>query len=305
MPHGLDHVVHAVRDLDAATAFYSKAGFQVGTRNRHPWGTHNRIVQLPNAYIELLEVAEPEKITPHRARLFSFGAFNRDFLSKGEGLSMLILRSTDARADAEQFEAAGIGGFEVFDFSREGERADGSRIQLAFSLAFAKDRTSPQTGFAACQHHHPENFWDRALQGHSNGALSVSGFVLVADNPTDHHVFLRGFTGLQDLHSNSLGVRATTENGAIEIVDAVSFRDRFGFAPAVIGDTMSLNAARIAVENIDNTRLRLQRGGIVYSERHQCLIVSPDSGFGASLIFEEAKEVDLPGRPRHGRTAGE
>ena len=68
---------------------------------------------------------------------------------------------------------------------------------------------------------------------------------------------------------------------------------------------MSLNAARIAVENIDNTRLRLQRGGIVYSERHQCLIVSPDSDFGASLIFEEAKEVDLPGTPRHGRATGE
>ena len=290
MPHGLDHVVHAVRDLDAAAAFYSQAGFQVGKRNRHPWGTHNRIVQLRNAYIELLEVAEPEKIAPHRGRSFSFGAFNREFLRNGEGLSMLILRSTDARADAKQFEANGIGGFDVFDFSREGERADGSLIQLAFSLAFATDRASPQTGFAACQHHHPENFWDPVLQHHSNGAQSVSGVVLLADNPTDHHVFLRGLTGLQDLHSNSLGVRATTENGAIEIVDAVAFRDRFGFAPAVTGEAMTLNALRITVGNIESARVMLQRGGVVCSERHHCLIVPPDSGFGASLIFEEAKE---------------
>jgi catechol 2,3-dioxygenase-like lactoylglutathione lyase family enzyme len=32
MPHGLDHIVHAVRDLDAAAEFYSRAGFTVGTR---------------------------------------------------------------------------------------------------------------------------------------------------------------------------------------------------------------------------------------------------------------------------------
>lgn len=57
MPHGLDHIVHAVRDLDAAAEFYGRAGFTVGARNRHPWGTHNRIVQLKNCYIEILEVA--------------------------------------------------------------------------------------------------------------------------------------------------------------------------------------------------------------------------------------------------------
>jgi catechol 2,3-dioxygenase-like lactoylglutathione lyase family enzyme len=45
MPHGLDHIVHAVRDLDAAAEFYARAGFTVVARNRHAWGTHNRIVQ--------------------------------------------------------------------------------------------------------------------------------------------------------------------------------------------------------------------------------------------------------------------
>ena len=70
MPHGLDHIVHAVRDMDAAADFYVRAGFMVGGRNRHPWGTHNRIVQLKNCYIEILEVAEPEKIVPHGATFF-------------------------------------------------------------------------------------------------------------------------------------------------------------------------------------------------------------------------------------------
>src|ERR1700749_2309634 len=30
MPHCLDHIVHAVRDLDAAASFYTSAGFMVG-----------------------------------------------------------------------------------------------------------------------------------------------------------------------------------------------------------------------------------------------------------------------------------
>ncbi|MGP8122859.1 MAG: VOC family protein, partial [Xanthobacteraceae bacterium] len=44
MSRGLDHIVHAVRGLDAAAEFYRRAGFVVGARNRHPWGTHNHIV---------------------------------------------------------------------------------------------------------------------------------------------------------------------------------------------------------------------------------------------------------------------
>jgi catechol 2,3-dioxygenase-like lactoylglutathione lyase family enzyme len=32
MPHGLDHIVHAVRDLDAAAEFYLGAGFTVGAQ---------------------------------------------------------------------------------------------------------------------------------------------------------------------------------------------------------------------------------------------------------------------------------
>src|SRR3979411_456166 len=105
---GLDQIVHAVRDLDARAEFYGRPGFTAGARNRHPWGTHNRIVQLKNCYIEILEVAEPEKIVPHGARSFSFGAFNRDFLASRQGFSMLILNSSNTVDDARSFDSSGI-----------------------------------------------------------------------------------------------------------------------------------------------------------------------------------------------------
>src|SRR5687768_10508179 len=59
---GLDHIVHAVRDLDAVGERYAALGFTVGARNKHPWGTHNRIVQFQGVFIELLAVGEADLI---------------------------------------------------------------------------------------------------------------------------------------------------------------------------------------------------------------------------------------------------
>jgi hypothetical protein len=288
MPHGLDHIVHAVRDLDAAAEIYRRAGFMVGARNRHAWGTHNRIVQLKDCFIEILEVAEPGKIVPHRARAFSFGAFNRDFLASREGFSMLILNSSNAALDARSFEISGIGNSRVFDFSREGTKPDGTPVKLAFSLAFASDPASPDLRFAVCQHHFPENFWDPAFQTHANGAGAVPGAVMVADNPTDHHIFLKALVGVQDLHSSSIGVRARTENGDIEVMEQVAFRDQFGVSPDVSGEGMTLNGLRFEVADITQVEALHRQDGLA-SQRHVGrLVVPPEIACGATLIFETA-----------------
>src|SRR5437868_1392326 len=133
MSRGLDHVVHAVRDLDAAAGLYRKLGFTVGTRNRHAWGTHNYVIQLPGFYIELLTVAEPEKLGDDAISV-QFGRFNHNFLARQEGLSGLVLSSSDVAADAGSFRTAGLGASDALSFEREGARADGSEVKLSFSL---------------------------------------------------------------------------------------------------------------------------------------------------------------------------
>src|SRR5919201_5683971 len=124
MAGGLDHLVHAVRDLDAVVELYRRLGFTVGARNRHSWGTHNHLVQLPGFFVELLTVAEPEKLGSDGFSTH-FGRFNQSFLARQEGLSLLILESQDAAADAAAFRAAGIGASDVLRFEREGKRPDG------------------------------------------------------------------------------------------------------------------------------------------------------------------------------------
>ena len=288
MPHGFDHIVHAVRDLDAAAEFYARVGFTVGARNRHPWGTHNRIVQLKNCYIEILEVAEPEKIVPHGKRSFSFGAFHRDFLGDRHGLDMILLNSSDAPADNASFKASRIGDFDLFDFAREGRKSDGALVKVAFSLAFALDPASPDLAFAVCQHHFPENFWDPAFQTHANGAKSVRGVTIVADNPADHGIFLKAFTGVGDLYSSSIGVNAHTENGDIDILEQAAFRDRFGVSPDVKGEGMTLGAMRFAVADIAQAETLHRQNGIASQRYGGRLVVPPHVAHGATLIFETA-----------------
>jgi catechol 2,3-dioxygenase-like lactoylglutathione lyase family enzyme len=160
----IDHLVIAVRDLDGAARLYERLGFVVGGRNRHPWGTENRLVQFGRSYLELIAIGEGAEIPPHAPRAFSFGAFVRDYLARREGLAMLALSTDDARGDATSLAQAGIGGFEPFHFSRRGRRPDGSDAEVAFTLAFARDAAAPDAGFFVCQHHRPENFWDDARQ---------------------------------------------------------------------------------------------------------------------------------------------
>src|SRR4029453_4949831 len=152
MPRGIDHVVHAVRDLEAAAELYRRLGFSVGARNQHSWGTHNHLVQLPGFFVELLTVAEPEKLGSDGFSAL-FGTFNRMFLKDQEGLSMLILESDDATADAARFRSAGIGVSDAIRFEGEGKRPDGSTVK------FARDGKAPVIGFFACRQHFPENFW--------------------------------------------------------------------------------------------------------------------------------------------------
>jgi len=118
----------------------------------------------------------------------------------------------------------------------------------------------------------------------------VPGVAMVAENPTDHHIFLKAFTGVSDLHSSSIGVKARTGNGDVEIMEQVAFRDQFGVSPGVSGEGMTLNALRFTVADIAQAEALHRRSGIASRRHVGRLVVPPDVAHGATLIFETAKE---------------
>lgn len=271
MPRGLDHIVHVVHDLDAAAQAYGNLGFTVGARNRHPWGTHNHVVQFPGFFIEILTVAEPEKLGDDGFSKM-FGGYNQGFLERHEGFSMLILESQDAGADERAFVRAGIAASSAMRFERDGSRPDGSPVTVAFSLAFARDRLAPEIGLATCQQHYPENFWNPDFQHHTNGATGVFGVVMVASDPAAHAEVVSAFAGAPATRSSTDEIGFATPRGEITVMTPTLFQDRF----SVEAPDMS-SGARLAA-----LRLSDKRPGAP-------TVVGADRFFGATLIFEAAE----------------
>jgi hypothetical protein len=228
MVRGLDHIVVAVKDLESAGQAWSELGFTVTPENRHSWGTANRLVQLDGFFVELLSVADRDLIFEASENVFSFGAFNRDFLASREGASMLVLESADPQKDRDDFRKAGLKLYEPFSFERTANLSDGSKAQVAFDLTFVSDPLAPEIGYFTCCNRFPENFWKVSFQNHANGASTVKAVYLVAGDPSDHHAFLGGFTGQREMRATSLGLELNTARGTISVLTQSAYASLVG-----------------------------------------------------------------------------
>lgn len=242
----------------------------VGSRNRHPWGTHNRLIQFPGAFLELITVAEPALVPDAEPDSFSFGACVREALAAGEGMSMLALESADAEADNALWGAAGIGGFETFFFEREGRRPDGQSVRVAFTLAFAADAAAPGAGFFICQQHEPQNFWNPAFQIHANGAREVVETRFSAPSPQGHRRFFETFTGAPAREIDG-GLRVDLPRGSIMVAPLESPPRWTGFT--------------VAVADLQALRHRLDSRAIAYRWQAGEAVLT---AFGATLRFVQA-----------------
>lgn len=293
MPRAIDHVVHAARDLAAQAEFYRRLGFTVGARNHHPWGTENHIVQFPGHFIELIGrgpgFRDPVDLDPH---VFSFAGFVSDELKRAEGVSMVAVQAPDALAAREEFRRTGLGDFEPFHFERKGKKADGSDSHVAFTLAFAHSRLMPHVGFFACQHHRPEDFFAPEWQTHANGAVTIAGAVIVAENPSAHAEFLSGVTGQRDMLATSMGIDIeVADEQSLEILTEPAFRHRFGAsALGEEGPEPRIGALRIAVRDLAVLADVLGDAGVAAERVANRIVVPPGLAFGVALAFEQATD---------------
>lgn len=110
----LDHVIWAVPDIAAvADALARDHGLLALPGGRHPaWGTRNAIVPLNGAYLELVEVDDPE------APMVGFTARVAEVVAAGGGLALWCERVDDITAEAA------VRGYEVVPGTREND--DGS-----------------------------------------------------------------------------------------------------------------------------------------------------------------------------------
>ena len=285
MPRAIDHLVIASPDLEAQAALYRRLGFQVGARNRHPWGTENHVIQFDGSFLELIGLGQGFAAPKSQTGVFSFAAFVESFLAKREGLAMLAMRSADAEADREWFAAEGLGDFERFDFARKSRRPDGAEADVAFSLAFAASAAMPEAGFFVCEQKFPENFWSRAAQIHPNGATGIKGVTLVHESPAEAAGFLQRFANATAPRSMDGGFMLGIEGAQIECLTRKAFMARFG-AGVVAPNGSTLAVARIGVADIAAASRHLDANAVVHRRLGDALVVDADHAMGVALVLE-------------------
>ena len=289
MTRAIDHLVLCVRDLDAARAFYARLGFTTTPRAVHPWGTANFLAQMQGNFLEVLTLADRARIPSVRVGEFGFGRFNADFLAKREGFSMLVLQSRDARADQKAFAKAGLDTYPPFDFERQATLPDGSKAQVAFSLAFATHPGMQEAAFFTCQQHAPQYFWKPEYQKHANGAVRVTEVVMRAPDPAAFADFFARLQGPDAVTKGrgSLEVRAGA--GKITVLDAAGAARRYpgmefggdAAGPVFIG-------YRVAVADPGVVENLLKKNGVSALAHNGAPVVAPNDAFGAAVEFAAA-----------------
>lgn len=227
MARGLDHIVKVVKDLDKTAEAYEKLGFTVTPTNHHDWGTSNRLVQLDGFFIEILTVRDESLIAEHTGTGFSFGAHNRDFLKSREGGSMLVLDSRGPDLDRADFQRLGLKTYDPFSFERIANLKDGTTAKVGFDLSFTTTEVAPNLAFFTCFNRYPDSFWRKEFQTHANGAKTIEEIVLVANDPSDLHEFLGGFTGQRLMRATSLGLEIKTARGTIRVLTADAYQSLY------------------------------------------------------------------------------
>lgn len=166
---GLDHVIIAVRDLEAAMAQLGRAmGLVVAPGGEHPgWGTHNAIVRFGLDYLELLAIRDQAAAGAH-----PIGRVMARCLEHGEGLLGFALTSDDLGADRDALRVRGVAVGQVQAGSRR--RPDGTLIQ--WQMAHVDDDVLGERLPFLIQHGTPaaERLSWVPPEGHPLGATRIS-----------------------------------------------------------------------------------------------------------------------------------
>jgi hypothetical protein len=286
---GIDHLVLAVRDLDRAMVAFAAMGFTLTPRAFHPFGTANHLAILDGNFVELLGVADPSKIPEHAPDGFSFAAWNRDFLARREGVSMLVLDSADPAADHARFRAAGLTSCPPMTFARGAVQPDGSKETVSFTIAFAIGPAVPSLPSFVCRQHAPEHFWKPEFQAHANGAQAIETVTVAADDIGPAADYYAALLGPGAVARDGDRAVARTARGTIELLPRAALADRLGAAaPTELpADEPAFLGFRIGVARLDRARAALAAGGVRFDEADGVLRVAAAGACGAVVEFAE------------------
>ncbi len=286
MSRGIDHLVLAVRDLDFASAYYKRLGFNLTPRAQHPFGTGNRLAQLGNDFLEIVSVTQPDDIVPFEDGFFSFGAYNQDYLAHRDGMSMIALKSDGWENDRKAFSDAGFDLPAPFTFSRLARQPDSSDVTVGFDLTFVPDTRLPDAVFFTCDHQHqPQFFYKPEFQKHNNGALAVDEVIIACKDIGKARSFFDALYGVENVSENDGMINVVAGGARLNLLPEDLFESRFpNHSPVAISGDAVFAGYRILVSDLLTTRSVLNDNEIEFSDKADSIWLP---AFGTLIEFSD------------------
>ncbi|MBW3098473.1 VOC family protein [Pseudohoeflea coraliihabitans] len=288
----LDHLVLPVADLATTRKRHTALGFQVAPDARHPFGTENACIFFGDgSYLEPLAIASREECEAAAIAGNVFVARDQAFRFRqgAEGLSALVVSSSDAGADHARFAANGQSGGEILTFTRPLERADGSTSHPRFELAFAADLRAPDFFGVAVERHAMPPAADNSFARHANGVTGISELVLSEPNPTDFQYFLQELADNREVDAHSFGIEIALQAAVINVMTPEGLENWFGTRRCAHGRGLRGRAVVFRVADLNATRSALANEDIPVREHAGRLIVDAAEGQGVLYAFEESR----------------
>lgn len=286
----IDHLVLAVTDIASARARLSSLGFVVAPDARHPFGTENACVFLPDGtYLEPLAIgSETDSLATARAGNV-FTARDRAFRFRHgqEGLEAVVFQTSNAPADHGAYVETGFSGGGMLDFSRAFRTPEGAESIASFRLAFAADLRSPDFFAFTCQRLNTVAVDRSALTAHENGVVGLAGVTLCEPHTQDFADFLEAASrgGRPEWVAECLEMDAG--GSSLSVVTHAEFEARFGRKYCGHARGLRGRAVSFHVASLEATTSLLRRNGVVHETIGSRLIVPEASGQGVLYSFEE------------------
>jgi catechol 2,3-dioxygenase-like lactoylglutathione lyase family enzyme len=173
---GADHVVIAVRDLDASAAQWRRMGFTLSHRGTHSrlMGTANYTIMFGEDYLELLGVlAATDQNKP-----------TQQFLQDREGIERMAFTTDDAAAGAAELRSQGLAPLGPVQFSRPVDLPGGEKSEAKFNVfRWPLNENPGGMRIFACQHLTRSAVWVPGLQNHANGASCIRRIEILSATP--------------------------------------------------------------------------------------------------------------------------
>lgn len=255
---GLDHVVVAVRNLDAAAAAWKALGFTVSPRGTHSahLGSGNYTVMFGDDYIELLGILNE---TDHNQPTVAF-------LKEREGIERTAFTTDDAAAGVAELKSRGLAGGGPISFSRPVDLPNGGKGEAAFNVfTWPLDEAPAGLRIFACQHLTRDTVWIPELQHHANGAQRLVRVEVVAAAPKDAAAQLaRLIDQPVEAAGNGFRVASGGHRAVFEFYDAATFAQRY--PDAVRNGAAKDGAAAIVIASDDLAKVRALPGAVAHGD---------------------------------------